>query len=824
MHTFDVLWPARRWQTLCLLLFSVTVRAQTGPLPLFKADRPAVVYLEAGADSLLEWAAADLAGDLETLAGREVDVVAATTFDPEKPGIYIGLGAGALVQSFPEKHRINLPTEWEAFSIRRTGSSLLITGGDLRGTVYGVFDLAERLGVSPWKWWADVPVLPREPLELDLPEAGITESPSVRYRGIFLNDEDWGLQPWAAKTFEPEVGDIGPKTYEKIFQLLLRLKANTIWPAMHPSTRAFFTVPGNREMAERYHIFVGSSHAEPMLRNNVDEWDHDRCGDYNFQTNADTILNYWRQRVTETQADNYLYTVGMRGIHDSGMEGDATLEERVALLETIITEQRSMLEEEKGVPADEVPQVFVTYKEVLDLYDAGLDVPEDITLMWTDDNYGYIRRLSEGTDRERSGGSGVYYHLSYWGRPHDYLWLSTTQPGLIWYEMQRAYANGARDIWIANVGDIKPAEYNMEFFLDLAWDVEAIGREGIDRHLTEWASREFGVFAAPEIAPLLREYYLLAMLRKPEYMGWSQTEPTTATRPAAFTTANDNEFQRRIDAYRELYARSRAIAALLPVARRDAYFELVDYPVRGASLLNQVYGYATLAARTADPDRRDSLRRAASNAYGEIGVLTNYYNDVLAGSKWNNMMDYRSRGLPVFDLPDFGDAATAEPSEPIPGAPQTIPVAAYTTAEATDSFRWQTIPGLGYGGEALTLFPLDIARFTDRPSVDYTFEVDEPGTYTIEVRCLPTHANDFGHELAVAVNDQPATDYPLNTRGRSEAWKEGVLGNHVEVTHSVSLDEAGPHTLRLSVNQTGIVIDQIAVYPADYPEFYELRR
>ncbi|MGB3799450.1 MAG: glycosyl hydrolase 115 family protein [Lewinella sp.] len=788
--------------------------ASAARIVVFDEQRTPTIYVTPNADSLIWWAARDLAADLSLMAGREILVAPADTADRSATGIFVYQSIAGEFSS----------DSWEKFTIRAQGNNLHVRGSDVRGTVYGVFDLAERLGISPWKWWADVTPLPRAILTLELPDDGLLESPSVKYRGIFLNDEDWGLQAWAAKTFEPEVDDIGPKTYEKIFQLLLRLKANTIWPAMHPSTRAFFSIPGNREMAERYHIYVGSSHAEPMLRNNVDEWDHERYGEYNFQTNADTILDYWRQRVTETQADNYLYTVGMRGIHDSGMEGDATVEERVELLETIIAEQRSLLEQEKGRPASEVPQVFVTYKEVLDLYDAGLNVPDDITLMWTDDNYGYIRRLSEEVDRKRSGGSGVYYHLSYWGRPHDYLWLSSTQPGLIWYEMQRAYANGARDIWIANVGDIKPAEYNMEFFLDLAWDVESTGHEDIDRHLTDWASREFGDFAAPEVVALLREYYRLAMLRKPEYMGWSQTEPTTETRPAGFTSANGDELQRRIDAYRELYTQSREIASLLPEDRRDAYFELVDYPVRGASLLNQVYGYATQAARTDDADSRDSLQSAARTAHEEIAVLTNFYNDVLAGGKWNEMMDYRSRGLPVFDLPDFDEESGAGGGDTVTGTPLIIPVSDYTNQKAPDTFRWETIPNLGYGASALTLFPLDIARFTDRPYVEYTFDVDEPGSYTIEIRCLPTHANDFGHELGVAVNGEAAAEYPLNTRGRSEAWKQGVLGNHISVTHTVRLDKAGTQTLRLYVNQTGIVLDQIAVYPEGYPDFYEIPR
>ncbi len=810
----------------CLLLVLLGVLPPLGATEILIYDGKTnpTVFISPAADSLVLWAARDLAGDLTRMSGREVAVTKLDSDIVPGKAIFIYTGDGAQVPGLPENGKADLAGAWETFSIRSAGGNLYVGGSDTRGTVYGIFDLAERLGISPWKWWADVEVTPRESLTLDLPDGGIKEGPDVRYRGIFLNDEDWGLQPWAARTFEPEVGDIGPKTYEKIFQLLLRLKANTLWPAMHPSTRAFFTIPGNREMAERYHIYVGSSHAEPMLRNNVGEWDHDRYGAYNYQTNADTIRDYWRQRVVETNADNYLYTVGMRGIHDSGMEGDATVEERVGLLETIIAEQRAMLEAEKGVPAWEVPQVFVPYKEVLELYDAGLEVPDDITLMWTDDNYGYIRRLSEGAELDRSGGSGVYYHLSYWGRPHDYLWLSTTQPGLIWYEMQRAYANGAGEIWIANVGDIKPGEYNMEFFLDLAWDVEAIGREDIWPHLRSWAHREFGDDMGDGIAGLMSEYYRLAMLRKPEYMGWSQTEPTTETRAGGFTVANGNELQRRIDAYRTLYERSKVISATVPDERRDAYFQLVDYPIRGAALLNEVYAYAKQSVLTRDSSEGKLLRQAARAAHEEIGVLTSYYNTMLADGKWKGMIDRKPRRLPVFDLPDFSGAEPAEEVREDSRLPTPIPVADFADRHGAEGYSWETVQGLGYGGEALTLFPLDIHRFGARPYVAYTFAVDEPGGYTLEIRCLPTHANDFGHTLGVRLNDGEVTDYDLNTRGRSEAWKQGVLGNHVPIEHKFTVDIPGEQTLRLYVNQTGIVIDQIAVVPAGYPNFYEIRR
>ena len=269
-----------------------------------------------------------------------------------------------------------------------------------------MFALSARMGVSPWYWWADVAPVRQKTISIKI-EDYTSRSPSVKYRGIFLNDEDWGLQPWAAKTFEPETGDIGPKTYAKIFELLLRLKANTIWPAMHPSTKAFYTIPGNKEVAAEYQIFVGTSHAEPMLRNNVGEWDKKKFGDYDYSTNRNVVKNYWQERIEELGPDDkYIVTLGMRGIHDSGMQGNYTKEEKVAMLETIISDQRKMLENVLKKDVKSIPQAFVPYKEVLEIYSDGARIPADVTLVWPDDNHGYIRQLSNAEERKRSGGAG----------------------------------------------------------------------------------------------------------------------------------------------------------------------------------------------------------------------------------------------------------------------------------------------------------------------------------------------------------------------------------------------------------------------------------
>ena len=789
-------------------------------------------YLSDLSDDLLFWAVNDLADDIKLITGVRPNVVKTNVFlnNGEGSGIYIGLFDDVLIRSCQLVQTNELNGIWEKYIIIPAGNNLFIAGSDIRGTVYGLFDLAEQLGISPWKWWADVQPAKQQTLKLKLPAEGITSSPSVQYRGIFLNDEDWGLQPWAAHTFDPEVGNIGPKTYEKIFQLLLRLKANTIWPAMHDCTRAFFTIPGNREMALKYHIVVGTSHAEPMLRNNVDEWKTNVRGAFNYFNNSNEVNKYWEERIKQVSdsTNQVMVTVGMRGIHDSKMEGEATAAKQVEILETIITNQRNMLEQILGKPAGEILQVLVPYKEVLDLYNAGLQIPEDITLMWTDDNYGFIRRLSNEEEQQRSGGSGVYYHLSYWGRPHDYLWLSTTQPALIWYEMSKAYQNGAQKIWIVNVGDIKPAEYNMEFFLDLAWDINRLNENQIENHLYGWAAREFGAQNAEEIAAVMNEYYRLAFLRKPEFMGWSRTEPSTSTGPTEFSqTANNNELQRRIDQYRALYIKTESLKKNIASERLDAYFQLVEYPVKGATLMNEKFLYAQQAHLIPNIEEKKKLAKKSQNAFDEIVVLTNYYNNEMSYGKWKGMMNYQPRGLAAFQMPNYHlqesviKTFVENISENV--SPIFIRANQFSASQGTDNYQWSVINGLGYSSSAITLLPLKSAVFDEeKPTVTYLFNIDHPGKYFIEVRCLPTHSNNFDQELGISIDKNPLERFSLNTQGRSDEWKNNVLRNFAQVRCPVFFENDGKHQLTIEVNQTGIVIDQIAIIYEAHEPFYEI--
>ena len=432
---------------------------------------------------------------------------------------------------------------------------LVVAGSDSHGTAYGILEISRLLGVSPWEWWADVTPEKRETFRLSSKFREL-QSPSVEYRGIFINDEDWGLMPWGNQTYEPSdvKGEIGPRTNERIFELLLRLRANTYWPAMHECTLPFFLTKGNREMAKKYGIFVGASHCEPMACNAAGEWSRRGKGVYDYVNNSPAVYKFWEDRVKEVAGQEILYTLGMRGVHDGKMQGAKTVEEQKAVLDRVPADQRGLLEKYVNKEVTQVPQVFIPYKEVLDIYHAGLQVPEDVTLMWCDDNYGYIRHFPTAVERARKGGNGVYYHVSYWGRPHDYLWLGTMSPSLIYQQMKLAYDQGIQKMWILNVGDIKPAEYQIELFMDMAWNLDKVSSEGVTVHLKHWLERELGTSCAKAVLPVMQEHYRLAHIRKPEFMGNTREEENNPIyRVVKDLPWSEREINERLNAYERTF-------------------------------------------------------------------------------------------------------------------------------------------------------------------------------------------------------------------------------------------------------------------------------
>ncbi len=729
-----------------------------------------------------------LSGDIKNVLG---DSVVFGTY--KKADIII---TGASDENIAVNEADYLRKNKESFLLKVLPSGkLLIAGGDAHGTAYGILEVSRLMGVSPWEWWADA--TPRRASEFCLP-AGFTsmQAPDVEYRGIFINDEDWGLMPWSSSTMEPqnERGVIGTETTRRIFELLLRLRANTYWPPMHECSRPFFLTDGNREVAKEYGIYIGSSHCEPMACNAAGEWSRRGKGEYDYVNNSANVLDFWRNRVKDVASQPILYTIGMRGVHDGSMQGANTAEEQKTVLEKVFSDQRNLLKEYVDKDITAIPQVFIPYKEVLDIYNAGLSVPDDVTLMWCDDNYGYIRHFPTEEERNRKGGNGIYYHVSYWGRPHDYLWLGTTSPYLISQQMTEAYDRGIRRMWILNVGDIKPAEYQIELFMDMAWDMDGFKNKGVDIHLNGFLSREFGKKAGNELTPLMKEHYRLAFIRKPEFLGNTRTEEwgTDKWNHVSDLAWSDSYINRRLKEYRYLSDKVEHIFKNTPSDRLDTYFQLVKYPVQAAAQMNEKMLNAQLARHgKADWNKSDA-------AFDSICALTAIYNTGISNKgKWNGIMDFQPRKQPVFEPVEHtaSENLYIEPSKAL-------------TINGMDfaSVGLKAYPGLGYNGKA--------AGVSKGESASYTFKTPElVDSLTLTVKLLPTHPIVIGNSLKFSISVDGSTPVVIDyaTEGRSEEWKENVLRNQAIRTITVPVSERDSHEITFTALTDGVVLDQIII-------------
>lgn len=820
-----------------------------GDFRLEEGQNASPLYVDASDDRVVHIAAEALASDLERVTGAKSKVADGAPQEAEYAVLIGTLGKSTSIDHLVAAKKLDVAGVQgarESFVIATVRDpvpgvrmGLIIAGSDRRGTAYGVFTLSEAIGVSPWYWWADVPTRHHNALFV---RSGLHQQgpPAVKYRGIFINDEDWGLQPWAAKTFEPEVNNIGPKTYARICELLLRLRGNLIWPAMHPSTTPFFQVPGNAAVADEYAIIVGSSHAEPMLRNNEREWKAPRRN-YNYLTHRDEVLSYWEERVKERTSGESLFTIGMRGISDGPIVGPKTQADRINTLEKVFADQRGLLARYLGNgDPTRVGQMFCPYKEVLDDYNAGLRVPEDATIVWPDDNFGYIRRFATPAERARAGGLGVYYHASYLGAPLAWTWIDTLSPALLWSEMTRAYEQGARTVWIINVGDIKNTERSMEFFLDLAWHANNTGRDDPGRFMRATAARDFGADLADPVVDILTRFQAINFARKTEHLQWHI--PLTPYKP---TELNETEIHERLDACSKLLQDSDALAERLGAETRDAYFELVGYPVGITAAANERYFRSELAradvARGRSPEANNA---AAGKAESRIGQLTVRYNNEIAGGKWRNIVTVN--GISPNDWKRFQRDISTVPPKPGPDnvAPPALPepeaLARPSGARAGDFVErggvvsmhaghftaqsdlpsgagWRSVPGLGRSGCAVTVMPSTATISHDAaPSLSYRFHVATAGPATLRVRMLPTCpiVSGRGLRLSLAIDDGAALPLAVISGfdPKSAEWMSRVLSNATEASIELPNPLApGWHTLRLIAVDAGVVVDKIVL-------------
>lgn len=728
---------------------------------------------------------------------------------------------------------------WEQFIIttlehpfKGVAKALVIAGSDRRGTAYGVFSVSEAIGVSPWYWWADVPVVHQNKLFV---KAGYTsKTPSIKYRGIFINDEDWGMKPWSEKNFEKELGDIGPKTYAKVCELILRLKGNMLAPAMHTCTGPFYSYPDSKKVADEYGIMITTSHCEPLLFNNASlkEWDSSRDGDWNYKENRETIYNKLDNRVKEASPYENIYTLAMRGLHDAGMRGNLSDQEKVQVLAQAIRDQREILTRHIDRPIQDIPQIFIPYKEALDLYELGLEVPDDVTLVWVDDNYGYIKRLSNPEEQKRSGRAGVYYHTSYLGAPHDYLWLNTTPPVLMYEELKKAYDTGADRYWLLNVGDIKPMELATSTFFEMAWDFDRFNYDNVNKHQAALLGKIFGSQYIREFQDLLDEYYRLAWSRKPEFMGWEREwdEPEREKlQDTDFSFENHNDARYRIADYRELSDKSAALWKQLPETYRPAFFEMFAYPAMASYQMNRKFLMAQLNHELLKKNDIAGANWAAlesQTAYDSIQALNKIYNTQLDG-KWNYIMDIapgfcaRYQGMPDVTVTK-GTLAREVDIRPQPEQDKVegfkvLDLADYKE-QTTNQHTLRLIKGLGYDWKCIQLGeatePSVDPKSKEAPYFEYELGEIPASEITVIVHAIPFFplyqgkSNCFG----VSVDNSDVKVFEQICKEYSLEWKNRVLQNGIEYKTTFPIDpSAKQHRLRLSCGDPGAMIQRIII-------------
>lgn len=765
-----------------LLLMSIACPLQSTTFRL-QSEKVITIVCEGSEESIVHTA-------LELLSRDFANVFSASPqIDRQNGDIIVGtLGKSDLV----EKAGVDvsaLQGKKQAFLLAVSPKGkLIVAGSDAHGTAYGILEISRLIGVSPWEWWADA--TPNKKQSFELPANYRTmQAPTVEYRGIFINDEDWGLMPWSNQTYEPSdiKGHIGPRTNERIFELLLRLRANAYWPAMHECSLPFFLTEGNRQVAKKYGIFIGSSHCEPMACNAAGEWKRRGEGEYDYVNNSRSVYRFWEDRIKEIAKQNNLYTLGMRGVHDGKMQGASTIEEQKAVLERVIEDQRELLKQYVDPDITRIPQVFIPYKEVLDIYRAGLQVPDEVTLMWCDDNYGYITHFPTTQEKARKGGNGVYYHASYWGRPHDYLWLSSTSPALVYQQMNQAYDKGIQKMWILNVGDIKPGEYLIELFMDMAWDLEGVKKHGVAVHQRRFLEREFGKEAGEKLVPVLSEYYRLAYICKPEYLGNTRVEE----KDPIYQVVKDLDWsesyiRERLDNYKKIADEAETIARQIPVNRQDTYFQLVKYPIQAAAQMNVKLLKAQLA-RHGKADWSES-----ELAFDSITALTRLYNT----EKWNRIMDFQPRKLPVFQ----------RVKHEMLSAPMVVDRPVIYKWNGMDGISGQQVAceSLGYEGKAASL--------EKGKSIFFDFEHRSTDSLVVEIRLLPNHPISKNLRIEVSLNRACAQQLSYQTQGRSEEWKKNVLRNQAIRRITFPVMEKGKQQLMIKAMDEGVVVDQVILY------------
>lgn len=819
-----------------LLFFSVITYSQelvssqstSGSVPLTNYS----IYIDSNDIELVKISAKLLQEDIEMVTGKKPRLIHTLTKNDQNIIAVGTITHSSLLKKLTTQKKLSLQSiqgKWEAYQItsvkQNNQNILVIAGNDRRGTAFGVFELSKKIGVSPWYWWADVPVKKSGSLYINT-NTKITDSPKVKYRGIFINDEAPALSNWSREKF----GGFNHRFYEKVFELMLRLKSNYIWPAMWGN--AFYHDDSlNIKSADKYGIVIGTSHHEPLMRAH-EEWKYYNGGKWNYDSNKTTLQAFWRggmQRATNEK----IVTIGMRGDGDEPM----TRETATSLLERIVKDQRTIIEEATNKPAAQTPQIWALYKEVQDYYDKGMRVPDDVTLLLCDDNWGNIRKLPKPNEKPRKGGYGIYYHFDYVGGPRNYKWINTNALPRVWEQMHMAWEYNARQIWIVNVGDIKPMELPISFFLDYAWDPEKITGDDITAYTDSWAAAQFGPEHAKEIGQILSTYSKFNSRRKPELLDQH-----------TYSLENYSEAYRVTEAWKELLAETNRINDQLPAKYKEAYFQLVLHPVSASANLQQLYTTVALnhlAYKNKD-GKTNQLAEEAKALYKNDSLITLQYHQSGNG-KWNHMMSQTHIGYTYWQQPEkqkmpdvfYLAADSIIPAKPVLVSDEasangkktdrpvfyeqefagvSIEAAHYTSAVNTKDAFWKILPNHGRTGDGITIFPVtapSVIPADNTPHLMYDFYSLNKGNITVHAYFSPTlnfHNKEEGLRYGISVNNETPQLISINKEVNDESVWNNWVANNIIVKKSIHIVAAnGKNSLKFWMVDPGVVLQKIVI-------------
>ncbi len=800
-----------------------------GFFELSSANSETTICVDPGDFAVVSKSASLLQQDIEMVTERKPQFV--NNIPASTTCIIAGsIEKSSFIQQLIQKKKINpakIKDQWEAYIIQTVSDpfpgikkAIVIAGSDRRGTAYGIFELSKQIGVSPWYWWADVPAKKKSSLYVN-DNVFVADAPKVKYRGIFINDEAPALSGWSKEKF----GGFNHLFYERVFELTLRLKGNYLWPAMWGN--AFYDDDSlNIKSADEFAIVIGTSHHEPLMRAHV-EWKRYGTGPWNYDSNEVRLKDFWRKGM-ERATNEKIVSVGMRGDGDEPM----TRETATALLERIVKDQRQIIEQATHKPASETPQLWALYKEVQDYYDKGMRVPDDVTLLLCDDNWGNIRRLPSLNEKPRKGGYGIYYHFDYVGDPRNYKWINTNNIARVWEQMHLAWEYNVKHIWIVNVGDIKPMEFPISFFLDYAWNPDKIGVDDLKSYPETWAAAQFGEEYAHEIGEIILKYSQFNSRRKPELLDEN-------------TYSIDNhEFDTVVNQYNDLLQEAMKINSVLPAGYNDAFYELVLHPVKASANLNELY--YNVAGNKEDYANyfmnANTCADKAKQLYENDSLITLEYHRLHNG-KWNHMMDQTHIGYTYWQqptvnkMPDVKYLSKGNKSHYIALAGRRIIPAEmkagtfyegdkfvsihadhFTKAVNTDSVSWKIIPGIGRTNSAITTFPVTVTNknlHSNGPHTEYEFYTLSKGSFRVLAYFSPTlnfqHARE-GLQFAISIDDEQPQVISLNKNDNDvKVWMKWVADNIIIKTTHHFISTSGKHILKYWMISPGVVLQNLFI-------------